>query len=82
MMTSLTALTNPLTTAAFSTPSTAAWATSLAPETAESATMLACSVVLWATGGQEAGSRKQEGGSSGQQEARSRKYEVETGSRK
>lgn len=63
MMTSLTALTNPLATAAFSTPSTAAWATSLAPETAVSATMLACSVVFWATGGQEVGSRKQEVGS-------------------
>lgn len=51
---------NPLASAAFSTPSTAAWATSLAPETAESATMFACSVVLWATGGQEARSSEKE----------------------
>lgn len=53
-------LTNPLASAAFSTPSTAAWATSLAPETAESATMLACSVVFWATGEQEARSEEKE----------------------
>lgn len=62
MTTKLTVLTKPLASAAFSTPSTAAWATSLAPETAESATMLACSVVLLATGGQEARSGQKEEG--------------------
>lgn len=54
-VTSLTALTNPLATAALSTPSTATWATSLAPATAVSAATLACSFVFWATGRQETG---------------------------
>lgn len=48
-MTPLTVLTKPLANAAFSTPSTVAWATSLASATAVSAAMLACSVVFWAT---------------------------------
>lgn len=50
-------LTNPVAAAAFSTPCTVAWATSLAPETAVSATTLACSVVFWATGRQETGNQ-------------------------
>lgn len=46
----LTTVTNPVDKAAFSTLSTVAWATSLAPATAASATTLACSVVFWDTG--------------------------------